>query len=642
VEQGSVFFAISGVNTDGKKFIPEALARGAIAIVCEELVSTPKNVRSIWVENTRIALARAAKAFYHAPDAQLEVFGVTGTNGKTTVSRLIKSFRDGKSDACGLIGTIDYVIGKRILPSHKTTPEVDEVFALMAEMAASNCNSVSMEVSSHGIDQDRVFGVDFDTLVFLNLTQDHLDYHGSMEAYYEAKASLFKGDRNKLPCKAVVNVDDPYGERLVKELDKRVEVVTFAAKSEADYSAKNVQYTANGTIFTLVSPYGSFTVHSPLVGSFNVSNLLAAFAATARNARELKALIRSLDSIPAIPGRLEIVDAGQDFMTVVDYAHTHDALDNLLQTVRALVPGRVHVVFGCGGDRDREKRPLMMEAACRYADSIWATSDNPRTEDQNRIFDDMLKGAKKDVTLVMEANREKAIQSAIAQAESRDAVVIAGKGHETYQILKNTIVPFDDRSVARNALEQLTAENLTTQNNSKMAYFAKSLLAKWTRGEWINPANDPRIEGFSIDSRNITSAEMFVALRTEKRDGHAYVTDAARKGATAALTEEWVGNAEIPQLKVKEGVNALQMMAKGHRLTFSGPVVGITGSNGKTSTKEMLALLLGEKRTLKTAGNLNNYLGVPLTLLRLDSSKHDSAVVEAGINQPGEMSIAWR
>ncbi len=457
VVKGSVFFAIRGSKTDGNDFIPEAIQRGAIAVVSDQPHRSRPDVHYIQTRNPRIALAKCARHFYGSADAKLHLVGVTGTNGKTTVTRLIKHLLDEDADRCGLIGTIDYIVGQRVLPSHKTTPEVDETCALLAEMVEAGCASAVMEVSSHGIDQNRTWGLQFDTLAFLNLSQDHLDYHGDMEQYFASKARLFEGSVNPLPRQAVINVDDAAGRRLREQLPESVRCISFATEQvEADFRATRIHAVANGTRFLLHSPEGQFDLKIPLVGHFNVSNALAAIACAYASGLALNTILQRLSKVPSVPGRMEVIaEEGTSFLTVVDYAHTHDALEKLLLTVRALTPGRLHVVFGCGGDRDRAKRPLMMQTVCRLADEIVATADNPRTEAQQQIFDDMRTGQDAGASVRYILDREAAIHAAIAAAEPGDAVVIAGKGHETFQIVENSMIPFDDRLVARAALKEL-------------------------------------------------------------------------------------------------------------------------------------------------------------------------------------------
>lgn len=457
VVHGSIFFAVRGEFFDGNEYIEDAFRRGAVAVVTDNRNSLCESRTTIVVKDVRIALAKMAITFYGKPDQNLHLIGVTGTNGKTTVSNIIKYLLDDENDRCGLIGTINYVVGKRVIPSHKTTPEVDEVCALLSEMIEVGCESAVMEVSSHGVDQNRVHGLAIDTMAFLNLTRDHLDYHGTMDDYYSVKAKVFKGDGNPLPANAVINIDESYGLRLCEEIGDVVRCITFSCRGHADFSAQDIRVTESGSEFTLSSPEGRYLVHSPLLGRFNVSNVLAGMACAYAAGKSVKQMVAMIVALPSIPGRIELIDEGQKFLTIVDYAHTHDALDNLLHTIRSLSNGKLIVVFGCGGDRDREKRPMMMEIVCRYADEVWATSDNPRTEDQQQIFDDMLAGMNGHTRVSFIADRGEAIRKAIGSADEGDAVVIAGKGHEAFQILNDTIVPFDDRLFSRATLREINS-----------------------------------------------------------------------------------------------------------------------------------------------------------------------------------------
>jgi len=467
VVRGSIFFAIKGERLDGNDHISEAIQRGAIAVVSERERKSRPDVLYIQTPNVRVALAKSARRFYSSPDRKLNLVGVTGTNGKTTVTRLVKHLLDEGNDKCGLIGTIDYVVGKRVLPSHKTTPEADEISALLAEMVESGCESAAMEVSSHGVDQNRTYGVEFDTIAFLNLSQDHLDYHGDMERYFGVKSSLFKGANNPMPSNAVINLDDPFAARLLGDLHENIRAITFSTKSDdADFVATDVKVSSKGTRFLLNSAEGDYVVNLPLLGAFNVSNTLAALACGYASGKSVSEMVQLMSSVPSIPGRMEVVSEGHPFLTIVDYAHTPDALDKLLHTVKSLTDGKMIVVFGCGGDRDRAKRPLMMETACRYADQVIATSDNPRSEAQFRIFDDMLRGVDGSTRVNFVEDREDAIRQAVQLAVTGDVVVVAGKGHETFQLIDNTMIPFDDRLVARAVLrEKVQSDSQTLDEN---------------------------------------------------------------------------------------------------------------------------------------------------------------------------------
>ena len=450
VVPGALFFAIGGLRTDGNLFVEEAVDRGAVAIITEEDLGQHFPIDYIQVADVRQTLALVSRQFYNAPDAELGVTGITGTNGKTTVSMLTQHLIGGQ-DQVGLLGTIRYDLGKRTLPSFRTTPESVDVYALLAQMLENKCTEAVMEVSSHGIDQKRTFGVDIDVAVFLNLTQDHIDYHKSMEAYYEVKKRLFTGETGRRPGKAVINIDCAYGRRLLGELPRGVEVSTFGIEDEATFHAENVALFADRTEFQLTWPGGQAQVSSPLLGRYNVSNLLAALAIAHAKGHVIESIIERLTTFPGVPGRMERIDEGQPFNVLVDYAHTDDALIHACGMLREITPGRLIVVFGCGGDRDRTKRAPMLHAALDGADEVFVTSDNPRTESVDQIFADM-REAKDSETAHYVNDRKHAISLALDSAKPEDCVLIAGKGHEAYQEFDGTVIPFDDRHVARDLI----------------------------------------------------------------------------------------------------------------------------------------------------------------------------------------------
>lgn len=455
---GSLFFALPGVKEDGAKFAREAVARGASAIVSQ----TPLpgcEVPVALVPDARPAMADIARVFHGDPAASLRCVGITGTNGKTTTAFLVKHLLDSVNLRSGLLGTIRYVVGDESLPATHTTPESVDMQDLLARMRDAGNRSVAMEVSSHALVQQRVRGIEWDAAVFTNLTQDHLDYHRTMDAYFDAKALLFdtmfaqKTKRGK----AIVNLDDRYGTRLLERFPKAVKPVTYGLGVKADFRAVSARSDVNGTQYQLEAKGRHYLVRMPLVGRFNVYNSLAALAAISSLGLELRAAVKALADAPQVPGRLERVPARRNFSVYVDYAHTDDALTNVLSTLRELGPRRLLVVFGCGGDRDRAKRPLMARAASSLADYAIVTSDNPRTEDPQRIIADILPGLRGSAheTIV---DRRDAIFRAVSLAETGDIVLIAGKGHETYQELNGVRTPFDDVSVARNAIQAKPVE----------------------------------------------------------------------------------------------------------------------------------------------------------------------------------------
>jgi UDP-N-acetylmuramoyl-L-alanyl-D-glutamate--2,6-diaminopimelate ligase len=449
VVPGSLFFALPGLRADGATYVDEAINRGAVAVVTNRLpTTTAARVTFIQVDEPRVQLARVARRFHQAPDRDLNVVGVTGTNGKTTVTHLIRHFMQGP-DRVGLLGTISYDLGGRSVPSFKTTPEAPDIFGLLAQMRTAGCRQAVMEVSSHGIDQHRVQGLEFGAAVFTNLTRDHLDYHKSMEAYFEVKKRLFTGGTGSAPRVAVVNLDDPHGRRLAADLRGRVRTVTFGESAEAEVRAEQVNLGYRGTTFRLVWPGGAHAVESPLLGGFNVSNLLAAAATAWALGRDPAVFLPRLAGFAGVPGRMERVEEGQGFNVLVDYAHTDDALRNALGMLRSITPGRLLVVFGCGGNRDRTKRPLMVRAVQEFADFAFATADNPRSEPLAQIFADMRAGVTDPARLTWIEDRRRALSLALDAARPGDALLVAGKGHESYQEFADTVIPFDDRQVVR-------------------------------------------------------------------------------------------------------------------------------------------------------------------------------------------------
>ncbi|MCM2273472.1 MAG: UDP-N-acetylmuramoyl-L-alanyl-D-glutamate--2,6-diaminopimelate ligase [Candidatus Didemnitutus sp.] len=450
VMHGNLFFALPGRRADGNLFIDEAIARGAVAIVAEKIPAvTSARVTYIQVTDARRALGRVSQRFFKFPDKSLELIGVTGTNGKTTVTNLAKHLLATSQQRVGLIGTVNYDLGARIVPSYRTTPESLELFGMLAQMRDAGCRQAVMEVSSHGIDQYRVLGMQFAVAVFTNLTRDHLDYHGTMEAYFEVKSRLFNGGVGTAPRAAAINVDDAYGRRLVAEAPQGLKIVTFGEAPDALVRAENVKLNFKSTSLTLVWPEGRLDIESPLIGRYNLSNLLAAFAACYALGRLPDVIAPRLKSFGGVPGRMERIEEGQPYNVLVDYAHTDDALRNALAMLRAITPGRLFVVFGCGGNRDRTKRPLMTAAVQEFADFAWATADNPRSEQLVQIFGDMKTGVKDEAKIAFVDDRRRALSLALDAAREGDCVLVAGKGHETYQEFADTIVPFDDRQVVR-------------------------------------------------------------------------------------------------------------------------------------------------------------------------------------------------
>src|SRR5881275_1392594 len=459
VQRHTIFVALRGEKTDGHQFIGHAIDKGASVIVAEREQKDPR-ITCLLVENTRTALADFSATFYGHPARKLKLAAVTGTNGKTTTTFLIKHICENAGLRAGLIGTVRYEIGERILPAIRTTPESLDLQELLAQIANAGCKAAAMEVSSHALAQERTRGIEWNVAVFTNLTQDHLDFHGTMENYFDAKAALFAGlaeQKSKTNPTAVINIDDRYGVQLVDRLEKKIPVITYGMGVHADFRASNYHAEFAGTSYQLDARGKSYLVRVPLIGRFNVANSMAALAAASVMGVSLRSAILSLARTPQVPGRVELVPAKRQFQIFVDYAHTDDALRNVLKTLRELKPRKLIVVFGCGGDRDRKKRPLMGRVADELVDHAIITSDNPRKEDPDAIINEVEKGFRS-THYEKIVERAEAIRHAVAMAQPRDLVLIAGKGHEKYQEFADHTIPFDDIQVARRALDDLPVQ----------------------------------------------------------------------------------------------------------------------------------------------------------------------------------------
>jgi UDP-N-acetylmuramoyl-L-alanyl-D-glutamate--2,6-diaminopimelate ligase len=453
VTPGTIFVALRGLKADGLAFVPQAIDAGAAAIVSEHPVSSISRVPWVVVKNARLALALLAAEYFGHPSRLMKVVGITGTNGKTTTAFLANAIFEAAGIRCGLMGTVTYRIGDVAFDATRTTPEAPEVQGFMRQMVAAGCGACVMEVSSHALALHRVDAIEFSAGVFSNLTRDHLDFHGDMETYFAAKRRLFE----LLPANApaLINLDDPRGASL---LDVAKTPVTYAVTKPADVTPGPLSYSLAGLQFEIRTPQGTVNVQSRLVGRPNVYNILAAVGTTAALGVPLDAIEHGLATLPGVPGRFEVVSRPDDDVTVVvDYAHTDDALRNLLETARAMAPHRVITVFGAGGDRDRTKRPLMGMVAARLSDVVVITSDNPRSEDPLRIIDEVKRGAepetrRSNTEVLAIPDRSDAIARAVRMASSGDVVLIAGKGHEKYQEINGRTQPFDDVATAQGAL----------------------------------------------------------------------------------------------------------------------------------------------------------------------------------------------
>lgn len=452
VQQGAVFVAVRGSSVDGHDFLTDVMDRKPAAIIAQS--KKPADYPGLWiqVEDTRIVLGRLAARFAGDPAASMVIVGVTGTNGKTTVTHFIHALFEKAMIKAGMIGTIKVQDGKGLRDATHTTPGAVEMQSILRTMKENGCKAVTMETSSHGLEQGRCQGIPFNVGVFLNLTQDHLDYHKTMAAYYQSKRILFDSMAEEgRDGVAVINIDDRAGEKLAAEFSDRLKVITFGFGPNADFRASEVRPSTRGQVFALEARGKSFLVRLPVVGRFNVMNALAALAAVSSAGVPLRDAVKAVGETRQTPGRMELV-GGDRISVFVDYAHTPDAVEKACETLSELHPNRLVTVFGCGGDRDRTKRPLMGEAAAKHSNVCIVTSDNPRSEDPSAIIEEILPGLGSVPHEVIE-NRRDAINAAIENAFPGDIILIAGKGHETYQEVKGQRQHFDDREVARRALE---------------------------------------------------------------------------------------------------------------------------------------------------------------------------------------------
>lgn len=457
VKPGLLFAALRGVKTDGQDFISQALISGASAILAETAPPSLSVTPWIHVPDARAALARLAARFFHDPSRQMLVGAVTGTNGKTTTACLLHHLLNAAHVRCGLIGTLHYDLGGEVREATHTTPESLELQGLLADMLANGCRAVAMEASSHALHQHRMDGVKLNVAIFTNLTQDHLDYHGTMDEYFAQKAKLFEAAAAQSDAKLVINADDKWGRRLIQQYENHPGLRRYGLSMGSDYRASDARCETTGSTYELEHKGRSFLVRLPLIGMFNVYNSLAAIAAAHAMGCNFRESVTNMNKAPQVPGRMERISERERFQVFVDYAHTPDGLINALSAARALRPSRIITVFGCGGNRDRTKRPHMARAVEEGSDISILTSDNPRTEDPRQIMEDARKGFSKSSHTLIE-DRRQAILAAIKNADDGDLILIAGKGHETYQEIQGVKHPFDDRKVARGYLNQRREE----------------------------------------------------------------------------------------------------------------------------------------------------------------------------------------
>ncbi|WP_022664411.1 UDP-N-acetylmuramoyl-L-alanyl-D-glutamate--2,6-diaminopimelate ligase [Desulfospira joergensenii] len=658
IKPNSLFIAVKGHAADGHDYIDQALEKKAAAVIAQE---NPHNrERVILVKDSRQALAALAARFYGNPSKEMTLVGITGTNGKTTITWMLESIFKSCGFNCGVMGTVNIRYGGKILDNPVTTPDPVVIQRSLAEMKASGITHVIMEVSSHGLDQRRVDGCEFKVGVFTNLTQDHLDYHSHMDDYFQCKRRFFTDFIQPAGAIAVINTDHEYGKKLFASLPGPG--IPVGQNPHARIRPMEMKDDITGLSGFIAVEDERFAVKSPLTGRFNLENILCAAGAAHALGISPGDIRAGLESCTRIPGRLEKVPNDILRHLFVDYAHTPDALESILSTLRERAPKRLITVFGCGGDRDRSKRPLMGKIACRYSDLAIVTSDNPRTENPKAIVQDIVQGIREESVpeirpdspalknpkgskkgFAIQADRKKALKMAVMVSRPGDIIVAAGKGHETYQITNSGTIHFDDREELALACDEF--KSLFKPIEWSLADLEQALglapaIGSLPRGH--------RFQGIGTDSRSIESGQIFLALQGENFDAHKFIPDLIRKGIqgfvaredsiSASRIRDLAGEKGIALFQVSDTLKALGQLARYQRIRSGVKVLGITGSNGKTSTRKIAQEIFKKRfHILATQGNLNNEIGVPLTLLRL-SAHHEWAIVEMGMNHAGEIS----
>ncbi|RLC25938.1 MAG: UDP-N-acetylmuramoyl-L-alanyl-D-glutamate--2,6-diaminopimelate ligase [Deltaproteobacteria bacterium] len=664
VKPGGLFIAVKGFKVDGHDYIDQAFKKGAAAVIAQ---TNPHNLEHIIiVENSRLSMASIAANFYGNPSKGLTLVGITGTNGKTTTTWLLESIFKAFELSTGVIGTVNIRYNDLIFDNPITTPDSIDLQKTLFKMKKAGVTHVIMEVSSHGLDLNRVDYCEFDAGVFTNLSQDHLDYHKDMDEYFNCKKSFFTrilGANLKNNAVAILNVDDAKGEALSKSLSYRTIGVSTKNKTDTTAAtaifAKNIADDIHGISGTICMPDDSFNFSSSLTGTFNLENILcAAGAAFALNigSEQLKT---GLENCRIIPGRLEKIDTPIDRFLFVDYAHTPDALESTLMTLKQRAPKRLITVFGCGGDRDRAKRPIMGQVACKHSDIAIATSDNPRSENPDSIINDILKGldsfdklSDKDLVstpfkkgYLKEVDRRKALKKAIWISKPGDIIIAAGKGHETYQITNAGTIHFDDKEELKKAAFKFADQFIP------IAWEIDDLTNALGCDPVFSPIKKDLIfSGVCTDSRSITKTQIFLALKGESFDGHSFIEKLINKGIKGFITQKGFIETLDEQTKKEfeqkhlivfetgNTITALGQLAQYQRIRSNVKLVAITGSSGKTTTRKITEEIFKTQfHSHATLGNFNNEIGLPLTLLNL-SRAHEWAIVEMGMNHPGEIS----
>ena len=637
VGNNDLFFALAKDSSQRSTHLKQAVSKGCgvvlfdrdHALTQQDETLLEENVLALAIVDLADKAAEIAARFYGHPSLSLTVIAVTGTNGKTSVTQFIAQCLENAGYACGVIGTLGVGRVGSMENTGMTTPDPVTVQAVLADFYQQSISYVVMEASSHALEQGRLNSVAVDVAVLTNLSRDHLDYHKDLASYAQAKMRLFAFNS---VTTAIVNKDDQFGQTVLAELVQRNDVTTldYGCQDKASLSANTITNSLAGLSFMLKYGQQAARVNTTLLGHFNIENLLATAGVLLSLGFSLEKVAGWLSQCQSIDGRMQSYCNEGTAHFVIDFAHSPDALAQALSSLRPHLPedGKLWCVFGCGGDRDKGKRPLMGESAEKWADHIVLTSDNPRSENNAEIASDILAGIAEPEFVHIKHDREKAIAYVAKQATHADIVLVAGKGHETYQEFQGIKETFSDQQVVLNVIGK---------ENDDVTSLALTLADCASLLKCDSPQGQAVITGAQIDSRKVGKNDLFVALAGERVDGHDYIAQARQAGASAALVTHYVDD-QLPQLVVKDIKEAFAKLAHYYRTLSGAVVVAITGSNGKTTVKEMVAKILGQShQVLATEGNLNNELGVPLTLFRLQR-KHDYAVIEMGANHPGEIA----
>lgn len=626
------FIAIKGENFDGHKVIPAALSKGASLIIGEDSQAT------IQVADSRKAAALYAYLYNGRPAEKFKLYGVTGTNGKTTVSLMLYQILRRLGHSCGWIGTLGYKINDTHYNTQHTTPDILQLHQIFKEMADAQVQDVVMEVSSHALALDRVYNVNFDLCLFTNLSRDHLDFHKDMDAYFAAKYLLFERAMQNSAI-SVINIDDEHGAVIAQRVRANgAQLFTLGRQAQADWQIIDADTQLDHSSFGLIDQRQQIIkIQSPLIGSFNIDNLALAMVTLLAEHHSAAILCEVIPELHSVPGRIEAVANNKGIGVYVDYAHTPDALINLLKSINKLPHGRIISIIGAGGNRDQGKRPLMLQAALRHSDAVIITDDNPRYENPNQIVRDIARDRDLALPWWIIRDRHVAIQSAIRMAEAGDIVLICGKGHENYQEIKGIRYDFDDRQVAAAALQRTIAAKAEDELILPLDPLMLTILME----EEIHAEADPGLQSYRYlctDSRKVKPGSLFFALEGEHFDGNSFIpgllaeSDCFAVGSVPSLSHERYFYTKEPVLLMAKTLQKYIQM-------FDIYVLALTGSTGKTSTKEILANILGRHRpTIKTLKNENNIIGLCKSILRIEP-EHRFAVLELGTNHFGEISL---